>query len=136
MSGEIFQKYVVFGYSLYKREHTPKAIRLSSSTIVIPVQLKEICSYQIIQTTKVCVGVAIEVREVVPESYYASGADTTIVKAALEIMDDKPLTVNPGDTDMFCLFIHHVHMATESSDIFLKIMNRKKASDQRVCYRI
>ena len=65
----------------------------------------------------------------------SSDADTTIVKTALKI-DDISALVLTDDTDNICLMMHHVHVSDKSYDIFIKNMTRKKASDQRVCYRI
>ena len=64
-----------------------------------------------------------------------SDADTTIVKTCLQFKD-KPITVLADDTEILCLFLHHMYCSNNKNEIYLKIMTIQSNKDERVSYNI
>ena len=63
------------------------------------------------------------------------GADTTIVKTALEVVGEAA-TVLADDIDILCLLPHHVYFNHRDRNVFLKIMRSQRDTEERFLYNI
>ena len=58
------------------------------------------------------------------------------VQVAVNSVNDKPITIYSDDIDILCLLIHHSVQLSDTRDIYLINIRRKKSTKQRECFNI
>ena len=65
-----------------------------------------------------------------------SDADIIIKKKSLQVENHFTVTILADDTDIFYLFLHHIHYSSNKNEIYKKNMSIQKRKGERVSYNI
>ena len=63
-------------------------------------------------------------------------ADVTIEKTSLQAQNHFTVTILADDTDIFCLFLHHIYYSNYKKEIYIKNMYIQSSKGEKVRYNI